>query len=132
MSDLILRQGRDNHIAVASVDTNSVGSIQLRVAPGGQLDDNPPEVFFTTPPSGLTVANKLISVGGTAVDPSPDSSGVQEVLVKVNGALAIPANGTTNWNTQILLQQGVNVIEALAIDAAGNSSSTRAVQVNYL
>jgi len=51
--------------------------------------------------------------------------------VKVNGQLANPATGTTNWSSPIVLKQGINTIEARADDAAGNSSPVATIQINY-
>jgi len=119
-------------IAVASLDTNSLGSIHLRLAPGGQLDANPPSVFIANPSNGASVNQRVISLAGAAFDSAPDPSGVSEVLVKVNNGIANPANGTTNWNVSVLLQPGANVIQAVALDAAGNSSIAGSIQVSYL
>ena len=119
-------------IAVASADTNSLGSIRLRIAPGGRLDVNPPSIFIASPSSGVSVNNKVISISGTAFDSAPDISGVTEVLVKVNNGIASPAAGTTNWVAPVLLQPGANVIQAVAVDAAGHSSAAASVQVSYL
>ena len=118
-------------IAAASVDTNSVGPLQLRIAPGGQLDATPPEISILSPSSGLRVANRLINVFGTALDPTPNASGVREILVSINGVISSSAVGTTNWTTRVALKQGINVIRVHALDAAGNSSSTATVQVDY-
>lgn len=124
--------GAAYRIVVASVDTNSVGSIQLRIAPGGELDTSPPFVSITHPPSGLPVTNKVIAVAGIAIDPAPNASGVKQVLVKLNNGIAGSAVGTTNWSTAVLLKKGQNVIAASAVDAAGNFSSVATVQVTYL
>jgi len=119
-------------IAVASANTNSLGSIQLRVAPGGARDTTPPAVFVSSPLSGLGVSNQVITVAGTAVDPSPNVTGVAEVFLSVNGAIATAAAGTTNWNAPALLQLGQNILEVHSVDAAGNSSAPVTVQVYYL
>jgi subtilisin family serine protease len=124
--------GAAYRIVVASMDTNSLGSIQLRVAPGGELDTSPPFVSITSPPSGLPVTNKVIGVTGIAIDPAPNASGVKQVLVRLNGGIAGSAVGTTNWSTSVLLKKGVNLIAASAVDAAGNSSSLATAQVTYL
>ena len=124
--------GTSYHIAVASTDTNSLGSIRLRVAPGGKLDGLPPSVFIASPTNGAAVNNKLIAIAGTAFDSAPDASGVVEVLVNVNNGIASPANGTANWSSLALLQPGVNTLEVVAVDAAGNASSPTSVQVSYL
>lgn len=119
-------------IAVASASTNSLGSIRLRVAPGGRLDNNPPSVFIANPPSGTSVSTRILSLEGTAFDAPPDASGVTEVLVRVNDGIASPANGTTNWTSAVALRPGRNVIQAQAIDAAGKVSGTAAIEVSYL
>lgn len=119
-------------IAVASVGTNSLGSIQLRIEPGGGGDLTRPVVFINSPLSGLSVSNSVITVSGTASDMAPDVSGVSEVFVSVNGAIATSAVGTTNWSASILLRLGVNTVRATSVDAAGNVSSSVTVQVHYL
>jgi subtilisin family serine protease len=119
-------------IAVASVDTNSLGSIRLRVAPGGQLDHNRPSVFITSPSSGGSVNERVFTLAGTAFDSAPDPSGVTEVLVSVNNGIASPANGATNWASTILLQPGANLIRAVAVDAAGNFSLPASIQVSFI
>jgi len=72
-------RGGTYRIAVASVDTNSLGSIRVRVAPGGQLDTDPPAVSISSPLSGLLTHNKQITITGTASDPPANASGVKEV-----------------------------------------------------
>lgn len=124
--------GQTYHIAVASTSTNSLGSIQLRVEPGGAPDITPPQVFVTSPVNGATVTSSVLVVAGTAWDLWPNISGVSEVLVRVNGGLPGAAAGTTNWNILVPLQPGVNLIEAWARDAAGNSSTPVSLQVYYL
>src|SRR5690606_34405316 len=41
--------GTAYRIAVASSSTNSLGSVQVRVAPGGTIDITPPVVFVSSP-----------------------------------------------------------------------------------
>ena len=123
--------GTAYRIAVASADTNSMGSLQLRVTPGGQLDTTPPQVLVTSPFSGITVTTNLVFVTGTAADLAPNVTGVSEVLVSVNGAIASSANGTTNWTSPAFLSPGLNTVVATALDAAGNASAPATIQVNY-
>ncbi len=125
------RAGQAYHIAVAGIDTNNLGSIQLRVAPGGSPDTTPPEVFVSSPASGSTVTNRILILSGTAIDPPPNATGLQQVNVSVNGALASAASGTTNWNSPVLLQSGLNTIQVTSIDQAGNTSFPVAIQLNY-
>ncbi|MCC6271769.1 MAG: hypothetical protein IT190_10860 [Microbacteriaceae bacterium] len=124
--------GTAYRITVASASTNSMGSLQLRVTPGGQLDTTPPQVLVTSPLSGITVTTNLITVSGVAADLAPNVTGVSEVLVAVNGAIAYSASGTTNWTAPVLLKAGLNTITATALDAAGNASPGASIQVNYL
>lgn len=119
-------------IAVGAASTNSLGSIQIRIAPGGHFDATPPAVFVNSPLSGLTVSSPFLNITGTAVDPVPNSSGVMEVFVALNGGIAASANGTTNWTAPVFLIPGQNLIEARALDEAGNFSSPLTIQVNYV
>ncbi len=124
--------GTTYHIVVASVSSNSVGSINLNVAPGGQPDTNAPAVSVSSPLSGLTVSSQIITVVGTASDSGPNASGVSQVLISVNNEAAIPVSGTTNWNALVSLQPELNTIRVSAVDAAGNFSPAITVEVNYL
>ncbi|MEI2723832.1 MAG: hypothetical protein V9H26_09920 [Verrucomicrobiota bacterium] len=69
--------GTAYRITVASASTNSMGSLQLRVTPGGQLDTTPPQVLVTSPLSGITVTTNLITVSGVAADLAPNVTGSQ-------------------------------------------------------
>jgi hypothetical protein len=123
--------GNTYRIALASANSNQVGSVQLRVAPGGGPDVTPPQVFMTSPLNGQIVTTNLVNVTGTAMDPVLNSSGVSEVQVSINGGFAMTASGTTNWDLVVALDEGLNSISAQAVDAAGNVSSPVMVQVNY-
>ena len=119
-------------IVVAGSDTNQTGTIRLRVTPNGVPDTNAPTVAVTSHLSGANVITNRITLAGTANDPSPNSSGLSEVQVKVNGVVpATTANGTTSWASSILLQLGANTVEVWAYDNAGNISATTALTVNY-
>lgn len=124
--------GATYRIAVASTSTNSLGSIQLRVAPGGQPDTTAPTIAVSSPVSGVTVTTNMIVVTGTSVDPLPNVSGVSEVRLSVNGAIATSANGTTSWVSPALLFPGINTIVVQSFDSAGNASTPVTLQVNYL
>lgn len=129
---LPVQAGTGYRIAVASASADSLGSIQLRIAPGGGRDVTPPAVFVASPLSGLSVSNQLIMVTGTAADPTPNASGVSEVFLSVNGNIAATALGTTNWSAPALLQPGVNTLKVTSVDAAGNYSASVTRQVHYL
>jgi hypothetical protein len=130
--NLDVTAGASYRIAVASANSNSVGSLRLLIAPGGQVDTNPPTVLVASPLSGLWVSNFLITVSGTADDPQPSASGLTRVLVSVNGQLPVTASGTTNWSSTFGLSQGLNTISVTAVDLAGNVSPAASVQVTYV
>ncbi|MEI9864653.1 MAG: protease pro-enzyme activation domain-containing protein [Limisphaerales bacterium] len=118
-------------IAVASVNSNSVGSLMLHVAPGGQLDTASPSVAVVSPLSGVTVTSQGVKISGVASDPSPNASGVNVVTVSINGVATV-ATGTTNWTAAVALLPSLNYIQIIAADAAGNYSTPANLTVNYL
>lgn len=119
-------------IALAGVNSNALGSVRLRIAPGGKLQTEPPVVAITSPRSGMGTTNSLLTVSGTAADSGPNAAGVSEVLVSVNDAIASPANGTTTWERPVLLRPGLNRVRVRSVNAAGLFSETRMVDVHYL
>ncbi len=121
--------GTTYHIVVASQSSNSVGTVSLVVAPGGQPDTTRPLASIISPLNGLTVTNNLIDVVGTAVDPQPNATGVNQVFVNGVGNTAA---GTTNWTARVALQPGVNTIQATAIDKSGNYSLPTSIEVSYV
>lgn len=123
--------GQTYRIALASATTNSLGSLQLALTPNGQPDTVLPVVTVTGPQSGLTVSNQLIMVSGTASDSGPNASGVNKVVITVNGCASSPASGTTSWTAPALLRPELNVIEATAYDEAGNVSAPVTIELVY-
>ncbi len=120
-------------IVVAGYDTNQTGTIRLRVTPNGVPDTNSPTVSVTSHLSGVSVTTNRITLAGTASDPTPNSSGLSEVQVAVNGVVpATTANGTASWASSTLLQLGANTLEVWAYDNAGNISATTTLTVNYI
>lgn len=119
------------YIAVASASSNSLGTLDLNVVPGGQPDTNAPAVFISYPQSGQTVFSPVLSVLGTATDTGANASGIYQVFVTVNGA-RLTAGGTTSWMAVAPLRPGLNIINANAVDQSGNISSTTTIEVNYL
>ena len=119
------------HIVVASVSSNSLGTVGLTVSPGGQPDVTKPLVSIGTPQNGLTVTNNLLQLAGTATDPQPNATGVGLVSINVNGSV-YAASGTTNWTALASMQPGINTIQATAIDQSGNQSIPAKVEVSYI
>jgi subtilisin family serine protease len=123
--------GSTYYIAVASPNTNYLGSIRLRVAPGGAEDDLDPAVAVATPSTGVVVTTNRLMMSGTAFDPQPNATGISEVLVKVGRRLAAQAQGTTNWSAVLRLEEGDNRIEVRSADFAGNVSAPAVVNIRY-
>lgn len=126
------KSGQLYSIALAGVQSNAFGSVRLRIAPGGALQTEPPVVAITTPQSGITVTDNLLTVAGTARDTGPNAAGVTEVLVNLNEGIAAPANGTTTWNRPVALRPGMNKVSVRAVNAAGLLSDVKTIDVRYL
>jgi hypothetical protein len=123
--------GQKYNIALASAYINNLGSLHLSVIPNGQTDTSPPFLAVTSPPSGLSVSTNLITVSGTAIDAAPNDTGVNKVVLTVNGCNTGPASGTTNWTSTVLLEPGLNIIQVIAYDEAGNASSPVTIDLVY-
>lgn len=121
-------------IAVAGYSEADVGAVRLRVEPGGGPDTNGPMASITAPASGVVITNALdnkVVVAGTAFDPMPNTSGVKEVLVRINSEIARRASGVTNWSSTNLMRIGRNIIRVVAYDYAGNSFATAPIAITY-
>lgn len=126
--------GVDYFIAVAGYSARDLGTVHLRVQPFGAPDERPPEVAIVSPLSGFTLidpASSRVVIAGTAFDPEPDASGVEEVLVRVNSNLASRAFGTTKWASTNLLEVGENSIQVVAVDFSRNISPAHALTLYY-
>jgi subtilisin family serine protease len=120
-------------IVVGGSDPSQTGTLRLRVEPNGVPDTLAPVVAFSSPVNGLITSSNRVFVTGIAFDPQPSSSGVSEVLVKINDdPVDKKALGTTNWSTSFLLQEGYNTIQASAVDFARNQSFPVQLTVTYL
>jgi hypothetical protein len=136
------RAGVTYHIAVASYSSNNLGTLNVLIAPGVQADTNPPLVTITSPLNGQVVTSNRLAVVGLATDPALNGSGIRDVTLRVvptsliQPASAPPASSlmgpmSTNWNSIVGLQPGLNRIEATATDFAGNRSPATSVLVIY-
>jgi hypothetical protein len=98
-----------------------------------------PIVEITDPPvSGLTTNVAKVTISGTARDPGPNTSGIQEkdvqYIVRTNRAFsaeATSAAGSTNWTAIVNLNRGVNFITVYAFDAAKNRSLEKEITMIY-
>jgi hypothetical protein len=136
------KAGVTYRIAVTSYDSRNQGTIRLAIVPGGTPDTNAPSVTILSPLSGLTIPTNRILVTGTAIDPDPNSSGLQEIEFRVNpinlsGAIGgLGAGGlrssfslvSTNWSREVGLFEGLNEIRVTVRDGAGNQSAPVVLQ----
>ncbi|MBU6400268.1 MAG: hypothetical protein KGS61_08105, partial [Verrucomicrobia bacterium] len=127
-------QGTTYRIAVAGYDTNGVGPIRLRVAPGALPDYIGPSVSITNPPGGIVSTTNILTIAGTAKDDDPANAAtpVLEVFLQVNQNPPVPVIGTTNWSGTVTLPPGTNLISAFALDLAGNLGATDQVVIAYV
>ncbi len=135
--------GSSYKIAVASINTNNVGTLRVRVAPGGVADTNAPVVSITSPPSGFTSTTNRLVLTGTAVDPQPNPAGIDRISIGVSSSLnptlvseleikkGVSVLESTNWSAIIALSRGPNVVRVRATDTAGNVSSPAVIQLTY-
>lgn len=137
--------GKTYRIAVAAASTNSVGQVRLRVQFDGVPDTFAPIVAITNmtsgplsvtnPPSGQIVTNALLTLSGTAFDPTTNAIGVSQVLVRLNNnlssSLSTAASGTNNWTIPLFLVPGTNVVQVSGVDFSGNISVPLTFQVTY-
>ena len=125
------KRGKTYRIAVASQSENNLGYIRLRAEIGGIVDDNPPYLNVNNPPNGLVTTNERIEIVGNAIDPAPNSSGIKEVQVRVNDGFAVQAIGAEDWSVPLLLKDGANYIEIVAIDYSNNISKPTIIEIDY-
>ena len=91
------------------------------------LDTTRPIVAILGPKANA----KLDTADYTVYGKASDNFGVTNVLYQLNGTGWNPATTTnhwTNWSAGITLSFGTNLIQACAVDAAGNRSLTNSVK----
>jgi len=77
----------------------------------------PPTITITSPTSGMIISTPTVTITGTA---SSTTSSVASVTV--NGVLA---TGTTNWNADVNLIEGENIITIVAKDLDNNKRTVK-------
>src|SRR5664280_2372832 len=97
----------------------------------GIPDTISPTNGITSPTANQGWSNAVFTVTGAA----RDNVGVANVFLSLNGGgwtTATTANGWTNWSVQVSLTTGTNTVQACAVDAAGNVSTTNSVKFVYV
>ncbi len=99
--------------------TNGIGSSSFSAIVSSTQDNVSPTVAITSPSSPQTTATNTITLSGTSSDAL---SGISKVTV--NGATATTSNNFATWSINVPLGFGTNSLTALAVDNAGNTTSS--------
>jgi len=78
--------------------------------------------------SGAKLNTPQFTLTGTAVD----NMGVTRVSYQINNGPWLHANGSANWQAQVWLKSGANLVRVFARDEAGNNSRTNAFAITSL
>jgi hypothetical protein len=92
------------------------------------VDVAKPTNTITAPAAGQRWSNSTFTVTGTA----SDNVQVAGVWCQFNGGGWNNAVGTTSWSALANLLPGTNLIQAYAVDTAGNKSMTNSVNMDYV
>ena len=126
------KRGVGYRIVIAGASDGESGTVRLRLTPNGEPDLIRPVVSIDSPLSGTISAGNLIEVSGTAFDPSPNASGVSQVIIRLNNeTIGRLADGTSSWSAFAALVPGLNTIEAVVRDFSGNTSFSDPVRVSF-
>ncbi len=106
--------------ATATTGSAAAGTATLNIT----LDTTPPHVTITSPPAQFTTTDATISVAGNINDIVVGTVNDQQATVKINGTTAQVANRTF-LAPNIPLAIGVNTLQAVGTDRAGNSATTQ-------
>lgn len=127
-TNLIFDDNKTNTIYFYAIDeinnhstTNTINLIS---------DITPPSISIISHTNNQMVVSEEVNIYGSAID---NLSGIDSIWVKVgdNGSFS-KANGTTNWNINIELNEGSNKIYLYAIDLTGNISLTNSITLILL
>jgi len=121
-------------IAVSGLTSNDVGNIRLRIIPGGTLDTRAPLVSIISPDRETITTTNILTIVGTAKEPLPTDSGVSNVTIRVNNGpeIYLLSDNYESWSMTLFIQPGTNLIQAYAVDYAGNQGKADFIVVRYL
>ena len=119
---LPLAEGPNIVTATATSAAGAVGTTSMEVT----LDTTPPHVTITSPADKFVTTEASLSVAGNVNDIVVGTVNDQQAQVTVTGLAAQVANRTF-LATNVPLQLGPNVIQAVARDRVGNSATTQIV-----
>jgi len=119
---LPLAEGPNIITATATSVAGAVGTTSMEVT----LDTTPPHVTITSPADKFVTTEAAISIVGNVNDIVVGTVNDQQAQVTVSGLAAQVANRTF-LATNVPLQMGPNVIQAVARDRVGNAATTQIV-----
>ncbi|HXI40463.1 MAG TPA: Ig-like domain-containing protein, partial [Bryobacteraceae bacterium] len=117
---LPLAEGPNLITATATSASGLAGTATIQVT----LDATPPHVTITSPPDQFVTTDGSTTISGIVNDIVVGTVNAQQAQVKVNGVAAQVANRTFQA-TNVPLNIGTNIIQAVAVDQAGNSNNTQ-------
>ena len=125
-------RGVGYRIAISGVSESESGTLRLRVEPNGRPDLLAPVVAIDSPASGTITTGNRVEISGSAFDPEPNASGVNQVFLIVNEE-TVPriAEGTETWSVTTTLNPGLNTIRAGVRDFSGNISLSDPLSVTF-
>jgi subtilisin family serine protease len=132
--------GSNYRIVVGGANATAAGPLRVRVVPNGIPDTSPPTILISSPLNGSAVTTNIIDVTGTAFDNQPSPTGVnpKSISIKVNNGIFTPVgtavtgpDGTVTWAGRVVLEAGVNTVQAIASDYAENVSNPVTVSFSY-
>jgi subtilisin family serine protease len=89
---------------------------------------SPSLAITNAPPNGARLASPAVRLSGRA----SDSVGLDHVEVIVNDGPIQRAAGTTNWDAQVMLAPGYNLVRVRSVDLAGNFSPEVSRRLTYV
>jgi Glucodextranase, domain B/3D domain len=119
---LPLAEGPNIVTATATSAAGAVGTTSMEVT----LDTTPPHVTITSPADKFVTTEAAVSIVGNVNDIVVGTVNDQQAQVTVSGLAAQVANRTF-LATNVPLQLGANVIQAVARDRVGNSATTQII-----
>ncbi len=117
---LPLQEGPNLITASATNGAGAVGTASIQVT----LDTTPPHVTITSPQDQFTTTDASVSIAGNVNDIVVGTVNDQQAQVTVNGVAAQVANRTF-LATNVPLNLGNNIIQAVGRDRAGNAATTQ-------
>jgi hypothetical protein len=119
---LPLAEGPNVVTASATSGSGGVGTASIAVT----LDTTPPRVTITSPREGFVTTSDSITVAGNVNDIVVGTVNDEQAQVSVNGAAAEVANRMFSA-TNVPLNMGQNVIQAVGRDRVGNAATTQII-----